>query len=316
MEEQGGTGKRQRLWPDSIPTMKCPPLRWMLPLATACLLGCAGLPATPTSGPLPTPMSTADVPTALQTLAGVRLLLLGEQHDADDHQALQAATVIHLARSGHLAAVVLEMAERGHDTRGLPPDATAPQVQAALAWNDAGWPWSRYGAVVMAAVRAGVPVWGGNQPRAEMRAAMSDATLDNTLAPAALARQHENIRAGHCDLLPTSQLTPMARIQIARDRAMAQTVTELAAQANTPQMVLLVAGSEHVRRELGLPAHLPAEWRAQTHVVVMHSGAPDANARLGADRLWITPATAPQDHCAELRQRWGKPGDAVIRPVP
>ena len=308
MEGQGGTGKRQRLWADSISTMKHPLLRWMLPLATAWLLGCAGLPTAPTSGPLPTPMSTADVHTTLQTLAGVRLLLLGEQHDADEHQALQAAAVAHLARSGQLAAVVLEMAERGHNTRGLPPDATAPQVQTALAWNDAGWPWARYGAVVMAAVRAGVPVWGGNQPHADMRAAMANPELDHTLSPSALARQRENIRAGHCDLLPASQLGPMARIQIARDRAMAQTVTELAAQANAPQTVLLVAGTEHVRRELGVPAHLPAEWRAKTHVVVMHSGLAEATALAGADSVWLTPATPPKDHCAALRQRWGQPG--------
>jgi uncharacterized iron-regulated protein len=165
----------------------------------------------------------------------------------------------------------------------------------------------RYGPVVMTAVRAGVPVLGGNLPRNEMRAAMADASLDARLTPEALARQRDNIRNGHCGLLPESQLTPMARIQIARDLSMAQTLTPSAGAHAGGGVVVLVAGAEHVRRSLGVPAHLTAEHAALSQVVVMHSGAPDANARLGVDRLWITPAIAQQDHCAELRRRWGKP---------
>ena len=61
-----------------------------------------------------------------------------------------------------------------------------------------------------------------------------------------------------------------------------------------------------------VPLAFGRSWTAEddagrSRVVVMHSGAPDPNARLGVDRLWITPATDPQDHCAELRRRWGKP---------
>ena len=46
----------------------------------------------------------------------------------------------------------------------------------------------------------------------------------------------------------------MARVQIARDRSIAQTV----AQAALPgKVVVLLAGSGHVNRELGVPHHLP-----------------------------------------------------------
>ena len=71
--------------------------------------------------------------------------------------------------------------------------------------------------------------------------------------------------------------------------------------------MVLVAGTEHVRRGLGVPAHLPGEWTALSQVVVMHSGTPTTASADGADRLWLTPAVAPQDHCADLRQRWGRP---------
>lgn len=256
---------------------------------------------------VPRPLTPADVPAALQALPPAHLLLLGEQHDADAHQALQRATVAHLAQQGRLAALVLEMTDRGAHTRDVSQGATDAEVQARLQWNNEGWPWDRYGPVVMAAVRAGVPVLGGNQPRSDMRAAMANATLDASLSPEALARQRENIAQGHCGLLPASQLAPMARIQIARDRAMAQTLAEAASRAASDQLVVLVAGTEHVRRGLGVPAHLAPEWAARTQVVVMHGGAATPASQTGADHLWLTPATEPKDHCAELRQRWGQP---------
>ncbi len=250
------------------------------------LAGCASAPPAPDlSGLLPTP-----------------LLLLGEQHDAPDHQRLQRQTLRTLAERGQLAAVVLEMVERGRRTTGLPPDAREADVRAALDWqgetNAGAWPWAVYGPLVMDAVRAGVPVLGGNLPRAQMRSAMGETALDAALAPDALRRQRENIREGHCGLLPESQIAPMARIQLARDRAMAQTAMEALRPGRT---VLLVAGHQHVRRDIGVPQHLPPGQALQ--VVVAQAGA-DASAGAAADRVWRTPATPPTDHCAGLRQQW------------
>lgn len=256
--------------------------------AALLLAGCAtATPAPDLSGLLPTPM-----------------LLLGEQHDAPDHQRLQRQTLHELAGRGALAAVVLEMAERGRQTTGLPTDASEARVREALDWageqNAGAWPWAVYGPLVMDAVRAGVPVLGGNLPRAQMREAMGEAALDGVLPADALQRQRENIREGHCGLLPESQIAPMARIQLARDRAMAQT----AMQALRPgQTVLLVAGNQHVRRDIGVPRHVPPGQALQ--VVVSQSGEvqpPDP----AADRVWKTAPVTPKDHCAELRQQWGQ----------
>ncbi len=210
-------------------------------IATGALAGCASTGTTPPSTPL------AAWPDRLQALLPTDVLLLGEQHDAPDHQRLQRETVSWLAAKGQLAAVVMEMAESGHSTQALPRDATDAQAQAALQWNDAAWPWKAYGPVVMAAVAAGVPVLGGNLPHAQMRAAMGEARWDQHLPAPALAQQHQALREGHCGLLPESQIAPMARIQIARDASMART----AQQALRPgQTVLLVAGGGHVLRSL------------------------------------------------------------------
>ena len=92
---------------------------------------------------------TAAWPERLQQWLPADVLLLGEQHDAPDHQRLQRETVAWLASRGQLAALVMEMAERGHSTQGLPRDASEAQAQAALQWDDAAWPWKAYGPAVV-----------------------------------------------------------------------------------------------------------------------------------------------------------------------
>lgn len=225
-------------------------------------------------------------------------LLLGEQHDAPEHQRWEADSVRWLAERGRLAALVIEMAEAGTGTDGLPPDANAAQVYAALRWNEAAWPWERYRAVIMAAVAAGVPVRGGNLPRSRMRAAMQDEALDRHLPPAALALQRNAIEEGHCGLLPADRVMPMVRIQLARDASMAQVVQQARQDGRT---VLLAAGWGHVRRDLGVPTWLPANFNAK--VAIAQAGQARAAIESEANYIHPTPALAPRDHCAELRAR-------------
>ncbi len=279
--------------------MICRLAPWALALLTTALLtACATRPSA----------LTPDEQARLAVLLPADVLLLGEQHDAPAHQRLQRQTVEWLIDRGELAALALEMAEQGRSTAALPRDASAAQVRQALAWQDAGWPWKSYGPVVMAAVRAGVPVLGANLPRARQRAAMADATLEQRLPPAALAEQQRRIRDGHCGLLPEAQIAPMTRVQIARDIAMADTVRKARQPGRT---VLLIAGNGHVQRTLGVPVHLPADLGFK--VISAQAGSTPAAADSpanGGDRLWPTPPAPPRDHCAELRRQWS------ARPAP
>jgi uncharacterized iron-regulated protein len=258
-----------------------------------CLVGAAGA-AEPGTG----------VAGLIERLLPTPVLLVGEQHDAPEHQDLQRELVQGLAARGQLAALVMEMLEQGRQTTGLPPDASEDRVRATLQWSEehsAGWPWKAYGPVVMAAVRAGVPVLGGNLPRAEMRAAMADPSLDQRLPEPALNQQRDSIRNGHCGLLSEAQIAPMTRIQIARDLAMAR---EALAQRLPGKTVLLVAGNGHVRRDLGVPQHLGEAGGYRVLMAQAGSGQPAPAAQ--PDAVWPTPALPARDHCAELRQRMGR----------
>jgi uncharacterized iron-regulated protein len=157
------------------------------------LAGCATPPRTPRCAGA-----------TLAALLPADALLVGEQHDAAEHHRLERALVETLAARGQLAALVLEMADAGQSTASLTRGADEADVRTALAWNDAAWPWLSYGPAVMAAVRAGVPVLGGNLP------ARAHARRDGRrpAGRAAGTRRPAGAAAGH----PRRALRPSARI--------------------------------------------------------------------------------------------------------
>ena len=235
----------------------------------------------------------------LSTLLPVDILLIGEQHDAPAHHVLERDAVTALAARSQLAALVLEMAEDGRDTTALSTDATQAQVRTALRWDEAAWPWEDYAPAVMAAVRASVPVLGANLPRARMKDAMADVSLDAQLSAAALTAQRTAVRDGHCGLLPETQIVPMTRIQVARDCAMAQ----VAFKARRPgRTVLLIAGAAHVDRRQGVPQHLPSDASVRSLRLLATADADDViESPVRHDATWRTPPLPAKDYCAGVR---------------
>jgi len=235
----------------------------------------------------------------IEALLPADVILLGEQHDADAHRGIQRGFVEILSDRAQLAALALEMADRGRSTAGLARDADAQQVRDALRWNDSGWPWSRYAPVIMAAVSRGIVVLGANLPGAAVRSSMSDTRYDQHLSGPALERQRDAIRIGHCDLLPQDRLMPMLRVQLARDASMAGAVTDALIRGKT---VLLIAGGGHVLRDVGVPTHFPAVLRVRSVLAVAGTARDGASEQ--ADWIWETAPLAPRDHCAELRRQF------------
>jgi len=225
-------------------------------------------------------------------------LLLGEQHDAASHQHMHLQAVQTLAQAGELAAVVLEMADAGKHTLQLRRDASEATIQQALAWREAAWPWAAYGPAIRAAVTAGIPVLGGNLPTRENAATMRDPTWDVRIPADALTQQRTAVRDGHCNLLPAGQIGPMARIQVARDASMADTIASAIRPGKT---VLVLTGSAHAHRQQGIALHLPAGLRAVS--VRLDASGPRPDDAAGFDAVWPTPPAPAKDHCAELQRQ-------------
>ena len=270
-------------------------------IASLLLISCSSSPEAPVLYPL-TGSALSATTSRLDALLPTDALLLGEQHDAKEHQQIQAQVISLLAQRGLLAAVALEMADAGVSTAKLHPSSTEQEAKNALKWNDKGWPWEAYGPAIMIAVRAGVPVLGGNLPPAQMRATMGNSTLDGQLPGPALKAQQQLIRIGHCNLLPESQITPMTRIQIGKDISLANTLAKAAVPG---KVVVLLSGSAHNDRLLGVPLHLPLSVKAKA--VRLRAGPAAAGDSADAyDAVWATPALPEKDYCAEFKAQMGK----------
>ena len=274
------------------------PLRAATLLLLASLMlagGCAGRPEAPIIE-LPSADMSSDFKARLDASLPTDVLLVGEQHDAAEHHKIEAQIVSELAGRGLLAALALEMVDVGLSTAQLKPSSSDEQARRALKWDDPGWPWAFYGPVVMTAVRAGVPVLGANLPRGEMMASMGDRKLDMRLPGPALKAQQQAIRLGHCNQLPETQITPMTRIQIAKDITMAGAIQQAALPG---KVVVLLAGNGHVDRALGVPQHLPAD--VKLNVIRLQAGPAEANPPVDPlDSVWRTAALPETDYCADL----------------
>jgi uncharacterized iron-regulated protein len=225
------------------------------------------------------------------------LVLLGEQHDAPEHQELTRLSIQSLASKQQLSALLLEMVDDGLNTEGMAMESSESEVRERLQWVDAGWPWSRYGPIVMQAVRVGVPVIGANLPRSSMASVMADSSWDAKVPSTVLDAHKESMVQSHCGLLPVSQVPAMARIQVARDDRMAQTAQQ---SMRKGKIVLLLAGAEHVKKDRGIPLLLDSTNANKVSVVWMQAVKTANEDSVLADVNWITPPIAPKDYCAEL----------------
>ncbi len=266
----------------------------------ALVSACASKPEAPVIRLLDPAVTTATA-ARIDPLLPADVLLIGEQHDATEHQQIEQQVIALLAQRGTLAALALEMADAGLSTATLHPSSTEQQAKSALKWSDRGWPWEAYGPAVMTAVRAGVPVVGANLPRAQMQPSMADSQLDGQLPGPALKAQQQAIRLGHCNLLPESQITPMTRIQIAKDISMANTLGQMLLPG---KVVVLLSGSGHADKNLGVPQHLKADITRKA--VRLHAG-PVAETEKAEvfDAVWLTPALPEKDYCEDFKKQMG-----------
>ena len=140
-------------------------------------------------------------------------------------------------------------------------------------------------------------------PGNQMRDRMADSKLDAALPGPALKAQQQGIRTGHCNLLPEAQITPMTRIQIAKDISMASTLSQAAVPG---KVIVLLSGNGHADRFLGVPQHLGPDLKVK--VIRLRAG-PDTGDKASAfDMVWATPALPDKDYCAGLQEQFGGKG--------
>ncbi|MDF0730855.1 ChaN family lipoprotein [Pseudomonas entomophila] len=237
----------------------------------------------------------------VQALATAPRVLVGEKHDNPDHHALERWLLQALQSQRPQGSLLLEMLQPEQQARvdALRGRAQWPEdLPKALAWQD-GWSWQLYGPIVRDALRGPQPLLAANLSPDEMRQAYRQQPVlqgERSNAPAVKAALLEEVRAGHCDLLPETQLPAMLVIQQQRDRRMAERL--LAA----PEPALLLAGSFHARKDLGVPLHLADLGAKGATQVLLLAEVGEPVAAATADYVWYTAAMPAQDYCAGLHR--------------
>lgn len=237
----------------------------------------------------------------VQRLAQVPRVLVGEQHDNPDHHALELWLLRALEQQRAQGSLLLEMLEPVQQAQvdALKRQAPLPvDLAQALQWQS-GWDWRFYGPIVRHALAQPYPVLAANLNRDEVRAIYRQIPKlegQRSTAGAVTDALLDQVRNGHCGLLPESQMPAMLAVQQQRDRRIALRLM----QAPTP--ALLMAGAYHVRKDMGVPLHLQdlgVEHGTQVLLLAQVGEAVDPGM---ADYVWFTPAVAEQDYCASMRK--------------
>jgi len=232
-------------------------------------------------------------------------LLIGEQHDNPDHHRLEAEIITALGQRQQLGAVALEMAN-GDQQPLLDQtlDAALPPTPEALNWS-AGWPWALYEAPLQAAFRWSSRVLGADLTPAQIRTAHAEGAPQGELEPAQGDFMAELLFHSHCGQLPRSQLEPMRQVQLARDQ---QIAAVLRAHSLPGRTGVLLTGSIHARRDLGVPRWLDSTAHLTLLLVAVEPDAvspedylPESFGNLPTtDLVLFTPARKTPDYCAEF----------------
>jgi uncharacterized iron-regulated protein len=259
-------------------------------------------------------------------------LLLGEVHDNSAGHALRLRWLQQLVQQRRVALVfeqfdlesqpALDQAVQQWQSANKPADdAASKAIAEAARFNFKGWKWPLYAPVVTLALGHGLPLGAANLSRAQMVALMSGH------GPVPPEPDHwgeqqrlnllQEVREGHCNLMPEAQLPLMAAAQRARDDGMAGAMVAMHRRTGLP--VVLLAGNGHLRRDLAVPVWLRqrAPQARVVSVAVLELGTPQSfDPAVVYDTVAWVPAEPRPDPCEALRKRFSgsPPGSSPATP--
>lgn len=249
------------------------------------------------------------------------IILLGETHSNRDHHVLQAQIIQALLARGHSLTLSLEMLIAGNQVTTAQISST--QLIQHLDRLSPGWDWPVYQAVIDVARDAQLSLFGANINksqqlkimRAPQRCQFDIQNHQVNLCQALPLSQQEDIKQtifhAHCGYMPIEHTQGMAHVQMAKDLSMAIAVATLSINTKA----VLLAGSAHVRKDIGVAAQLDklAKTSLSVGILPVHPDLPtvtdywthDAES-IPFDVVIFTPSDSDQDPCVQFSEQLKK----------
>ncbi len=234
----------------------------------------------------------------------VDYVLIGEKHDNPEHHKVQAAILRQNLKSGDVVVFEMLKSSQGNAIDNFNTGETdLESFEQELVWEKSGWPeWVYYAPLFQAARENGAIIKFGSLPIKELKKTDFD---KNALSEAAKADLQDDIREGHCNLLPEQAINPMTTVQMQKDAFMAQ---QMQADEDTFKRRFLIAGNGHVVKDRAVPQHLKNAKGKMVVIGFGEKGQEEANIYDNYDIYWITESVGKtqEDYCADLKKRFMK----------
>ncbi len=262
-----------------------------------------------------------DAPSLTEIIAAQDIILLGETHSNPDHHQMQADIIQTLIDGGHALTLVFEMLTAGDDIETQ--QQSSEQLLQQLEKVSPGWDWPIYQPVIDVARQAQLSLYGANIDKQLQHLIMRDpqrcqfeiqAHQVNLCQALPAPRQQfikQTIYHSHCGYMPIEHTQGMAHVQMAKDTSMAIGVAASSIQAK----VILIAGSTHIRKDIGVPAQLMKLAKPSLSIAILpvhpeRSEATDywqRDSQLAPyDYVIFTPSDTNQDPCVEFSKQLEK----------
>jgi uncharacterized iron-regulated protein len=239
-------------------------------------------------------------------------ILVGERHGRHAHQGREAFLIGALAEAGRYPTIALEMLSHAQTEAVAAYRQTSPEyalgLGLALNWADSNWPsWNYYQPVFDAAFTTKATIVGADLTEAEQQVILTGDS-GNQSAVGSLEYYQTHMTKAHCGLIEDARAQDLARLQIARDRKMAE---QLQVNRHSDHGVLLIVGASHIRKGTGLPTHLPQNDVAvvalvETDATLSEFLTPFQDIVAGDlaeyDYIWFTPKVDETSFCDRIGQ--------------
>ncbi|HEX8601873.1 MAG TPA: ChaN family lipoprotein [Pseudoduganella sp.] len=245
----------------------------------------------------------------MQEAANPQVLLLGEVHDNPQGHKLRFEELKKRVDAGWHPVIAMEQFD--HEDQPLLDEAQKGCVDAGCVirvMNKKGWDWQQYYPVIGLALDKHLPIVAVNLSRANASKVVRDGVTSafdaKTVAEYRLGEpisadwrkaQENEIRTGHCNMLPDMMVPGMVNAQMARDIWMAKLIRD-----QQPRDVVLIAGNGHVRKDIGVPRWLDAVGSKLTVKSIGYVEGGGMKAQF--DEVRAIPAQKRADPCAKFKK--------------